>query len=135
MKSVIIFILGIYVLTSCSDKEELIGLWDDNIKLSTKNVDFKAQTDSVTITTEGDWWWIDCVSFEDSIYTYYDREDIDLESESYSINEELFAIERRDKNTLFVKINENITGKVREMNISLEAGDYFDSVTIEQAGN
>ena len=130
-----ILTLGIIILSSCSNKEEIIGKWDDNIKLSTKNVELTSKTDSVTITTEGDWWWIDAISFEDSTYSYYGREDINLESDSYSIIEEQFLVERRDKNTLFVKINENNIEKERVMNITFEAGDYFDYVNIKQSGN
>lgn len=135
MKKTMIFILGFFILASCSDKEDPIGKWDDIIQLSTKNVDFAAKTDSVTITTEGEWWWIDGITFEDSIYSYYGREDVNLEADSYSIKEENFVVERRDKNTLFVKINENNTGVERKMNISLEAGNYFDRVTIVQSVN
>jgi len=135
MKNIMILIASILILTSCSDKEDPIGKWDDNINLSTKSVDFEKKTDSVTITTEGNWWWIDAITFEDSTYCYYGREDINLESDSYSIIEEQFLVERRDKNTLFVKINENNTGEERIMNITFEAGNYFDYVKINQAGN
>lgn len=135
MKKIMILFLGLLILSSCSDKEEIDGKWDDNIKLSTKNVELTSKIDSVTITTEGDWWWIDAVSFEDSTYSYYGREDINLESDAYSISEEQFLIERRDKNTLFIKLEENNTGKERVMNITFEAGDYFDYVTIKQVVN
>lgn len=124
-----------YLLASCSDEgDKPIGKWDDNIKLSTKKVDFKAQTDSVTIKTEGDWWWINGITFADSTYWYYNRKDINMESTSYSIKENDFLIERRDKKTLFVKINENTTGAVRKMGIKFEAGNYFDYVNIIQSG-
>lgn len=130
-------VLAIFLLciSSCSDKEELIGMWDDNIHLSTKNVDFQSETDSVTISTQGDWWWVESISFEDSIYTYHDNESIDLESEAYTINEDEFTIKRQDKNHLFVKMNSNHTSSERSMLITLEAGDYFDYVTVKQASN
>ncbi|MBZ0242647.1 MAG: hypothetical protein K8F24_05490 [Bacteroidales bacterium] len=134
MNKAIILILGVFFMISCSDKKENpIGKWDDNIKLSTKHVVFSSETDSVTITTEGEWWWIDGISFEDSTYSYYNRDDINLESDSYSIEEEQFVVERRDKTILFVKIKENNTGIERKMNISLQAGNYFDHVTIMQS--
>lgn len=44
-------------------------------------------------------------------------------------------VERRDKNTLFMKLNDNNTAKERVMTITLEAGDYFDYVTIKQSSN
>ncbi len=137
MKKIMTLIIGIYILVSCSDKviEEPIGYADDTIKLSIKNVDFTAQVDSITITTEGNWWWINEISFEDSTYIYSNRDDINLESDSYSIKEEHFVVERRDKNTLFVKITENDTRKERQMNITLQAGNYFDYVLIKQPIN
>ena len=135
MNKVFFLFIGILFMISCSDKEDPIGKWDDIIKLSTKNVDLAVETDSIIITTEGDWWLIGAISFEDSTYIYYNREDINLESDSYSIKEDNFLVERRDKNILFVKLNENKTGNVRIMNITLEAGDYFDSVSIKQAAN
>ncbi|GAF02287.1 hypothetical protein [Saccharicrinis fermentans] len=134
MKNLMIVIASIFILNSCSDKDQLIGKWDDVIKLSTKHVDLEAKTDSATITTKGDGWWIDAITFEDSIYSYYGREDINLESHSFRIIEKHFLVEKRDKNTLFVKINENNTEDDRVMNITFEAGDYFDYVNIQQAG-
>ena len=137
MKKIMILILGILIFTSCSDSdnEEIIGKWGDIIKLSINNVELTSHTDSVTITTKGDWWWIDSISFNDSTYGYYGREDVDLESNYYYIVEEHFLVEKRDKNTLFVKINDNNTGDERIMDITFEAGDYFDYVRIKQAGN
>jgi len=135
MKKTMILVIGMFILISCKDKENPIGKWDDNIKLSTKSVELTAQADSVTITTQGDWWWIDGISFQDSTYSYYNREDINLESDAYSIKEDAFTVERRDKNTLFVRLKENNTGAERTMNIGLEAGDYFDHVSIKQAAN
>ena len=127
--------ISLLLLISCSDKEDPIGKWDDIIKLSTKDVDFTAAADSISITTEGDWWWIDRIIFEDSTYNYYQREDIDLEAESYSLKENSFLVEKRDNQTLFVKINRNTTGEERFMVITLEAGNYFDYVHIQQAAD
>jgi hypothetical protein len=132
---IIILLLGIFFTISCFRKDDTIGKWADNIKLSKKSVDLKAETDSVIITTKGDGWWVDGISFEGSRYSYYHREDINLESDSYLIKEDCFVVERRHKNTLFVKLNKNCTGHERIMTISLEAGDYFDGVTVKQAAN
>lgn len=130
-----VLVIGIFILVSCKDKENPIGKWNDNIKLSTKSVELAARADSVTITTEGDWWWIDGILFQDSTYSYYNREDINLEADTYTITEDDFTIERRDKNTLFVRLKENNTGIERTMKIGFEAGDYFDNVNIKQAAN
>ncbi len=135
MTRVIIFLVSIFLISSCSDLLQPKGKWDDNIKLSTRSVEFGAGADSAIITTKGNWWWIDGISFEDSTYMYYNRKDIDLESEAYIIVENCFVVERRDKNTLYVKFNENITGKERLMRIDLEAGDYFDYVNVKQSAH
>lgn len=132
MNKVWVLFFTLVLISSCH-KEEPDGLWDDIIKLSTKNAEFGVMGDSVLISTEGDWWWIDRISIDDSTYGYYNNENVNLESDSYTIIEDRFIVERRDKNTLFVKLGENITGAVRIMTIGLEAGDYFDSVTIKQS--
>ena len=132
MNKAVLLLIGMFLLASCSDSEDPIGKWDDKIKLSTKNVSLKANKDSVTITTRGSWWWIDGIAFDGTTYSYYNSDEVDLESDSYSIKEEEFVVERREKTTLFVKLSENKTGKERVMNITLEAGNYFDYVSIKQ---
>jgi len=126
MNKVILLFASIILMTSCN---EPIGKWNDIIKLSAKNIEFEAKADSVIITTEGDWWWITKISLADSIY----KESINTAADFYIITENSFVIERRDKNTLSIKLNENTTGKKRTMVIGLEAGDYFDSITINQS--
>jgi predicted protein tyrosine phosphatase len=130
----ILFLISLLIIIafSVSSCEEPIGKWDDNIKLSTRYVEFNAKADSAIITTQGDWWWIDGISANDSTYQYHNRKDINLESDSYTIKEDFFVVERRDKNTLFVKFEENLTKEERLMIIGLEAGDYFDYVKIKQ---
>ncbi len=98
---------GSFLVTSCSWIEGPIGKWHDNIKLSTKYAELSSAEDSIIITTKGDWWWIDGISFEGALFSYYHRYDINLESSSYSIRESHFTLERRNKNTLFVKLNRN----------------------------
>jgi len=135
MNKTITGILGIFLIVACSKtKEYPDGKWDDIIKLSSKYVEFSANADSAEITAKGDWWWINAVGIGDKVYTLYNREDINLESNSYVIEEDCFVVAKLDKNTIFVKMNKNNTGGERILKISLEAGDYFDGVTIKQAG-
>lgn len=138
MKSIIYFLSSLSIVSlgfSCTtEKGDPIGRWSDNIKLSKKSVEFDAQADSVIIKTEGDWWWIEGIRLNDSIYQYYHRSDINLESDRYTIKEEEFVVERRDKNTLFIKMEENSAEEPRLLDITVEAGNYFDYVVIKQAG-
>ena len=118
------------VLYSCSDKEPIIGKWDDCIKLATKAVEFNATADSVTIKTGGTCWWISGVSVDDNYFSNFVG--VNIEADSYVIKQDCFVVERRDKNTLFIKVNENPLSVQRIITIGLEAGDYFDGVTITQ---
>jgi len=130
----IILIATMFGLASCSEEKDTPdGKWDDIIKLSTKEVGFSHEKDSATITAEGDRWWINGMSIGDS--TYVGGNEIDRESDSYAIKGGDCVVEKRDKHTLFVKVGENATGGERIVRIDLEAGDYFDYVTIKQAAN
>jgi hypothetical protein len=122
-----LFFISFIALFSCERKE---GDWDDNIKLSIKAVEFSAFGDSVTVTTGGSWWWISNVSVDGDYF--YDFRDIDLEADSYLIEHDCFVVERRDKHTLFIKVEENPLNVQRIIRVELEAGDYFDRVIITQ---
>lgn len=132
MKNILYFITTIafiIVINSCSDNKK-DGAWDDNIKLSTRTVDFNASCDSVTIKTGGSWWWITDISV-DTLY-YYGFTGVDLQSDNYTIKQNCFDVERRGKNTLFVKVDANTLNVSRSITVGLQAGDYFDRVKITQ---
>jgi len=126
--SITLLIVSFITIYSCSEKKE--GDWDDNIKLSTKAVEFSALVDSVTIKTGGSRWWISDISVNSN--HFYNFNGISLESDSYVIKQDCFVVERRDKNTLFIKVDENPLKVQRIITVGLEAGDYFDRVTITQ---
>ena len=118
-------------LFSCSKvSEKKPGDWDDNIKLSTRNVVFNASADSVTIKTEGSWWGISDISVDNKYFTHFDS--IKISNDTYSIKHDCFVVERRDKNTLFIKVSENPLHTQRVIGVGLTAGDYFDRVKITQ---
>ena len=125
----IIFLFLAATLTICSC-DEPIGKWDDNIKLSQKNVELKGTEDSVIITTKGDSWWLNSILFDGS---WFFCDAIGSNGLSYKIQEDDFIIEKRDKNTLFIKLSENETEAVRTMTITLQAGNYFDYINIKQS--
>jgi len=120
-------VLFIITLFSCSRKD---GDWDDNIKLSKKNIEFSATADSATITTGGSWWWVNNVSVNGKYY--YGFTGVTPEADTYKIQQDCFVVERRNKNTLFIKVDENPESIKRTIIVCLEAGDYFDYVTITQ---
>jgi hypothetical protein len=135
MKNLLSFsllVITCLVLFSCSTKDRE-GEWDDNIKLSGKTFEFGAGADSVTVTTGGNWWWVSSVSVDGN--SYYGFADVKAEADSYSIKQDYFIVERRNKNTLFIKVAANSQSVTRKIVVCLEAGDYFDAVTITQKPN
>jgi len=128
MKKAIIFIVGITIFISCSKKD---GIWDDNIILSAKKATFSAESDSITITTEGGWWWITDVKFQEKIYLAIYTED-DFTGDFITFSDDDFLVKKINKHTLFIKVNKNNSGYQRFLYVNLEAGDYFDSVKITQ---
>jgi hypothetical protein len=105
------------------------GKWDDNIKLSVKKVEFSADGDSAIIKTKGTWWWVTDISVNKE---YFYGFGINPDSENYSIKDYCFVVERRDAHTLFIKVDANPRDSVRVITVGLEAGDYFDRVTVTQ---
>jgi uncharacterized lipoprotein YehR (DUF1307 family) len=127
MKKVLIFIVLAFsltlILSSC-------GGWRDNIKLSTKTAKFSANGDSILITTKGNSWWLSDITVDNKRFYNYDG--IDVHADSYIVKQDCFIFQRRDKHTLFIKLEPNPLNLKRTVIFELEAGDYFDRVTITQ---
>lgn len=127
MKKATTYIISILIvilyLSSC-------GLWTDNIKLSTKSAEFSGNGDSKLITTKGSGWWISSISVAGTNYAHFTG--IDILSDNYRIKEDCFVVERRNKDTLFIKLNENPLNVKRVINIVLQSGDYYAGVRITQ---
>jgi len=131
----ILLAFSLIALHSCDllnddSEEELIGKWDDIIKLSTKTATLESSEGSVTITTGGTWWWLASISVND--HHYYDFDGVDMESSSYSIQRDCVTFQRVDEHTIFIKVDENSSGTKRTISVSLQAGDYFDGITLTQ---
>ena len=132
MKKILIlslFIISAITLYSCINIIDT-GKWEDNIHLSTRAITFNASGDSAIINTAGKSWWISDISV-DTTY-YYGFTDVNMMADKYSIKKDCFLVERRDKNTLFVRVDVNPLNVIRIITVGFEAGDYFDRVTITQ---
>jgi hypothetical protein len=131
-KNFSIFILGILFITflSCSKNED--GKWDDNIKLSTKLVEFTSNENLVTITTETNSWWLDGIAYKGN---QIDLQQINQTSQNFIVENPDFRIERINGNIIKIKMNENSTNAERIINIALQNGNYFDRIKVIQKGN
>lgn len=119
---------------SCSYKDDREdGDWDDHIKLSEKEVQFDSLENSVTINTEGSGWWISGIFFKEG--ETFDFSTVDTTSKSFTITESDFIVERLNEKELFIKLFENTTGSERIFTVGLQAGNYFDGITITQSAD
>ncbi len=133
-KSKVIGLLLILISNySCSKLDKPDGLWDDNIKLSQKDVQFTADIDSIVITTEGEWWWIHEILMNGS--SYIDFSTTDTTSKNFIFAETEFRIVRKNATEIHIEMTKNQTGAERVLFIGLEAGDYFDRIIITQSAN
>src|SRR5690349_5858764 len=129
-------VFSLLSLNSCdlvnhsNDDNDLIGKWSDNIKLSAKTVDLNSSEGSVTIKTGGTWWWVASISIDD--HHYYDFDGVNMELSTYSIQRGGVTFQRVDEHTISITVDENLLETDRVIRISLQAGDYFDGITIKQ---
>ncbi|WP_321997089.1 hypothetical protein [Draconibacterium orientale] len=125
----LLLLISLFTIISCKDKETLIGIWDDNIKLSQKEVEFDANENSVILTTEGEWWWIDSIKFDEE---YLNLEGLDTSSDDFIIEAPEFTVERKNTTEIYISMSENPGDNPRVLRIGLEAGDYFDHIRVKQ---
>jgi hypothetical protein len=118
----------ILLIISCK-KDQLIGNWKDNIKLSQKAVTLNANLNSITINTESTSWWLNNIMLN--------KVDVDLSTvkktdKNFVVNSADFKVERINGNTIVITMNRNTTGFDRLLTIGLQNGNYFDGIEITQ---
>ncbi len=128
--SLLVITVGLSLnICSCITQE---GAWDDNIMLSQKEATFSAASDSLTFTTSGDaGWWISNISLNADIIPF---DLINTTNDIFQIIENDFSVIRKSKSELQIKMDANPTSEQRTLIIGLQAGNYFDKITISQNG-
>lgn len=133
-KKIVFGIITILFLSFLSCESDTIeGKWDDNIKLSQKEINFTAESNSIVITTEGTWWWINGIGLDDD--WSFDTTSIDTSEDNFLIEENEFTIERRNADEIHINMTQNQLDVKRILIINLQAGNYFDGIKIIQSGN
>ncbi|MDR1055107.1 MAG: hypothetical protein LBL90_04640 [Prevotellaceae bacterium] len=132
MKSIFFSAFFIFLFTftlfSCNDNNDnndnKDGFGPDLIGLSNKSVNFTNEKNSAIVKTKGDWWWFATISYSGIIIPIGGKKDI--------IQEDWFSVEKKDKNTILISVEKNNTGNKRNVQITLEAGNYFDYIMVTQ---
>lgn len=110
----------------------MIGDWDDEIGLSSKNIQFSAKGDSAIITTQSEWWWLSEIRANGEEFYGFD---IDSSDDYFSIKVDSITFERRGKTSMMIKVEANPTSSERNFAVGLQAGNYFDNINIMQESN
>lgn len=130
MKKIITLTVLFLIVLSCADSKD--GDWDDNIKLSQKEVQFSSAQNNIEISTEGTGWWVGEVSMDGELF---DLNGIDTTKEKFTIEETEFSIERKNSTEVYISMQQNPTESARVLIIGLQSGNYFDGIKITQSGN
>ena len=75
------------------------------------------------MTTQGNWWWFVSYNTENKISTAINQD---------TIKGSWFLVTKKDENNIKIEVDQNETNQSRSLEVSLEAGNYFDSFTVEQ---
>ena len=118
-------------LISCSTIGNENGKWDDNIKLSQNTVTLNSNENSITITTESTYWWLNGIYLNNNSV---DIANVDKVSKNFVIINPDFQVERKEEGKkIIITLNQNNTNSERVLVISMQNGDYFDGVKLIQA--
>lgn len=121
------------LIFSCGDNTNN----DDVIGLSTKSTSFGSDAQSITITTEGDKWWIRSailITGKDTSAFDFENSNINVLSDSYKLKTDDYLIDKKNPTTLSISMEENPSSLNRILNIGLFQENYVDNVTITQSG-
>ncbi len=106
------------------------GKWNNNIKLSAKEIVLSKNQQSLTIKTESTNWWISDIIYKDNIV---DLNGIEKTAKNFILNKADFQIERKDDGkTISITMNENNSNSDRILKFELQNGDYFDRIIVTQ---
>ena len=131
MKKIIIYVTILFIgISILSCKKNTDGKWEDNIKLSTKDIRFDSAQHSYTITTQSTNWWLGGISLNGN---NVDISNINKLSKNFIVTHSEFQVERQeDGKKIIVSMNQNNTSSDRTLIISLQNGDYFDGIKVTQ---
>jgi hypothetical protein len=129
MKKITTLSLFLLIFFLSCKKESEVGKPHDTIILSQKTTRFNSNQDSIIITTQGNGWWLHGLYLNHNVVNF---QNINGAAQDFILQTSDFSIERINGKTIKIKMNENLSGAIRTLLISLEDGDYFDSITVTQ---
>jgi hypothetical protein len=130
-KNLLLTLFGLLslLLISC-DNSNIDGKTGDEIELSQKTATFSSESNSITITTGREGWWLEAISLNNVLV---DLSKVDKLSKNFIVTNSEFQVERKDGKTIIITMSKNTTNAERVLTIGLEAGDYFDGIGITQS--
>ena len=133
MKKIISLCLILLCLACKTEKDDLIGLCEDPIKLPQNSLEFPSEGGKVeTIKLDRDFWWIAGISLDDKENTSA-LKNIDLRG-FFKIDESAFIIEKKQPKSFTIEMKPNMTKKDRILTLMLQSGNCFTYLSVTQSG-
>lgn len=127
--TLLLVVLTTLTIFSC-DRGSVDGKWEDNIKLSAKDIVFDKYQHSVTISTQSTSWWITDIIYKGIAA---DLNGIEKTAKNFVLTKQDFKIERKDDGkTIIITMEENNLNADRVLKLGMQSGDYFDGITVTQ---
>ncbi|OXA91667.1 fimbrial biogenesis chaperone [Flavobacterium hercynium] len=123
-----LLLMSFFLLISCTNQED--GKWDDNIKLSQKEVTFDSESNTVTISTKDGRWWLNQVAINQELI---DISKVDAIAKDFTITNAEFQIERKEGKQIIITMNKNTTGADRRLIVGVQNGNYYDGIVVNQS--
>ena len=118
---------------SCSETElGCYGCQDDTIGLSKGIIQFSAENNSTTITTQGKSWWLSEITLDGK---RIDISGLQRTSHQLKIEKPEFTFERKNENEIFIQMSKNTSKKERKLIVSLQHLNYFGNIYITQTAD
>ncbi|MDR3272544.1 MAG: hypothetical protein LBT29_03560 [Flavobacteriaceae bacterium] len=132
MKKYLIILASVLFMFSC-DESSPVGLQDDTIKLSTKELSIGAEGGTAVVTSEGNHWALNWVYTngapippQDMVITTQNYEKIKFESD-------WFTIFKENSQKLVFTISANKTGQQRGLSVGLMDANYGTYISLTQS--
>lgn len=137
LKSLLMIMLATLavLLVSCNNNNtEIEGDWDDNIHLSTRYASFDNNEGSATVTTENGWWWFNEVNINGEHYIPEYQTNM-FDKEYITIVADWLTVDRVESKKIRLAVKPNLSGSDRTAYVHVQAGNYFDHITVTQTKN
>lgn len=119
----------LFSIQSCHSSDRPDGLWEDNIKLSQKNVTVNSSENVVSVTSQPGW-WLGGIMYNGN---QLDTKSVNRLAPNFTFQHDDFTVERINGTNIKVTVKENKSGADRKIIVQIQSGDYYDGLIVNQS--